>query len=372
MNSNSILCNFIKDNPEDWEAKIGAMRIKITREGSYAMFKYQALANLSSPIVQEARGIVINLDTLDVVCYPFTKFGNYNENYAAEIDWSTARVQEKVDGSLVKVWWDSHLADWRWSSNGSIVPDTNIAPVLKAALQNTVINYSILDKDCTYIFELISPNNQIIVKYNETKLIHLGTRNNKTGKELIVDIGVEKPKEYNLSNQKDCLNFVKTLNISALNPEHEGFVVVDAMFNRIKIKTPEYIEMHKLFSDCAVNKKSIISMIMFKPKELDDIMSAYPKYQAKMLFYIDEYKKLIEQVRDTSDLVDSLVKQYGSDRKSIALTLKGNRYSGFAFKYLDTHMSPEELLVSAGDASPARIEKYLADFKHEYNKEDHA
>lgn len=82
------------------------MGIGIKEESPYAIFNYAIGCDFSNPIVQEARGIIIDLENLDVVCWPFRKFGNYNESYADKIDWSTARVQEKIDGSIIKLWWD--------------------------------------------------------------------------------------------------------------------------------------------------------------------------------------------------------------------------------------------------------------------------
>lgn len=80
--------------------------VNIREEYPFVIFNYGIECDFSNPIVQEARGIIIDLENLDVVCWPFRKFGNYNESYADNIDWPTARVQEKIDGSIVKLWWN--------------------------------------------------------------------------------------------------------------------------------------------------------------------------------------------------------------------------------------------------------------------------
>ena len=69
------------------------LRIKV--EGDYAVFNYNITCDFKNPIVQEARGIILDIKSFEVVCWPFRKFGNYNESYADEIDWTTARVQER-------------------------------------------------------------------------------------------------------------------------------------------------------------------------------------------------------------------------------------------------------------------------------------
>ena len=40
-------------------------------------------------------------DNWNVVAMPYYRFFNHGERYADTVDWSTARVMDKVDGSLV-------------------------------------------------------------------------------------------------------------------------------------------------------------------------------------------------------------------------------------------------------------------------------
>src|SRR3972149_10320778 len=65
-------------------------------------FKYDQIASqMSEQIVQESRGIILGeTDDWEVVARPFDKFFNHGEGHARPIDWATARVQEKLDGSL--------------------------------------------------------------------------------------------------------------------------------------------------------------------------------------------------------------------------------------------------------------------------------
>jgi tRNA splicing ligase len=53
-------------------------------------------------VVQECRGLILDESAnWRIVAFPYTKFFNYGEEHAASIDWSTACVQEKLDGSLM-------------------------------------------------------------------------------------------------------------------------------------------------------------------------------------------------------------------------------------------------------------------------------
>lgn len=72
----------------------------------------------------------------------------------------------------------------------------------------------ILNKNFTFIFELVSPETQVVVKYPKAHLYHIGTRNNITGTENAVNIGIERPQEYPLRSLGDCINASIQLNQS--------------------------------------------------------------------------------------------------------------------------------------------------------------
>lgn len=61
MNRNSIICNFIADHPNDWEQLlVDEYGIKVKKENSYAIFNYGLNCDYFNPVVQEARGIIID------------------------------------------------------------------------------------------------------------------------------------------------------------------------------------------------------------------------------------------------------------------------------------------------------------------------
>lgn len=86
MNKNSKLCCFISEH-ENWRDILkDEYKITVKEEYPFAIFNYGIDCDFSNPIVQESRGIILDLDNLEVVCWPFRKFGNYNESYADKID----------------------------------------------------------------------------------------------------------------------------------------------------------------------------------------------------------------------------------------------------------------------------------------------
>ena len=100
------LQKFIIKN-KDWKEKLSQKPycLKISEKGNLILFKYNQIdSDFNEPIVNESRGIILEKNTWKVVAYAFDKFFNFGESYAAKIDWDSAVVEQKEDGSLIKVY----------------------------------------------------------------------------------------------------------------------------------------------------------------------------------------------------------------------------------------------------------------------------
>lgn len=339
------LQQFIKEN-EDWVHKLESLNIKIKEDNDLYIFNYGVEADFSDPIVKECRGIILNKD-FEVVCRGFDKFGNYNEYYVDDIDWDTARVQEKVDGSIIKLYYYDN--EWRWATNGMIDANKAMAnsllnhsfyDLIKKANNYRDIPFNELDKDYTYIFELVSPENRIVVEYNEYMLYHLGTRNNKTGQEIEVNIGIIKPKQYDISDFDTCLATVNQFNKDSDNVDKEGFVVVDKDYHRIKVKSEEYMIYHHIIENGNLSKKRCIEIIL-NNKEL---MDKFKQYEHIFKYYEYKVAELYYNVNAFIQISRDFYAEYSYDRKAVALKIKHHKYAQFGFKGLDNELTAEDML----------------------------
>lgn len=293
-----LLVNFIKEHKDNWREVLTSSPYNLIikdGEGIYSglsLFKYnQYDSDLSVPLVQECRGVIIDIeDNFNVVCYPFNKFFNYGEPNASDIDWNTARVQEKIDGSIIKLWNWRRKCLWIVSTNGAIdafsVKCTSISGTYVNQVETTFgelfftellkhIYTQELDPDCTYMFELVSPYNQVVVNYPKTDIYHIGTRNNITYEEVDMDIGIKKPKTYPLHSLDAVLKASEALNHNDSNTvENEGFVVVDKNWNRIKIKSPLYLQSHYLKGNGLTFKRCLE---IYMSNEMDEYLSYFPE-----------------------------------------------------------------------------------------------
>ena len=87
------------------------------------LLKYDQLESpLGDPLVRQCRGLIVDeADGYRVVSRSFDKFWNHGEVHADTVDFATATVQEKLDGSLCVLY--HHDGAWRVQSSGS--PDAS-------------------------------------------------------------------------------------------------------------------------------------------------------------------------------------------------------------------------------------------------------
>ena len=280
------ITDFILSNP-CWESLLAntPYYIKTKRDGGFVLLKYdQIRSDMTIPLVRECRGIILDESHgYRPCCVPFFKFGNFGESYIPNIDWSTARVQEKLDGSLIKLWY--YDGQWRVSSNGEI--DARNAHISSALLSGTRqvelhtlfmeawdktgVQMENLDKNNTYMFELTSPHNRIVVRYHDTSIWHIGTRDMQSLCEHDMDIGVKKPRQFPINTLDACIESAGNLGY-----DDEGYVVVDACFNRIKVKSPLYVALNHI-SQGVTTHGNIVEIII--KNEQDEFLTYFPEFR---------------------------------------------------------------------------------------------
>lgn len=271
----------------NWEALLSAepYSIKIKKEDGFVIFNYNQLSSdFNNEIVREARGIIfVEGEWEQPVCHAFDKFGNYGESYVPDMDWPTATVSEKIDGSIMKLW--CHNNRWRVSTNANInavnarVPDVRKENFLEIFWDGIVKNLakvrypgglfrwlSDLKTDYTYIFELVSPYTRVVIPYESTDVYFLGARNNTTN----CQCGCDEDSAYALNMQmfpRPRIYSMQTLEqvIAAANElqwDNEGYVCYDKNFNRCKIKSPRYVIAHFARNNNVITRKHLIDVIL--------------------------------------------------------------------------------------------------------------
>lgn len=374
MNKNSLICTYIYNNKDTWKEDFDNKHISYRfNEQNLCIFKYYINADFNDPLCLEARGIIIDMDTLEVVCWPFDKFFNSHEQYASDINWDNCKIQEKYDGSIIKLFYNPKSNIWQWATNGVInAKDADLNNVLHSTFLDLIhdainykdINLNILNKDYTYIFEIVDPINHPVA-YNEIKLWHIGTRNNITGQEYDITIGIDKPKEYNANSLEEVISLVESFNSDKV--EHEGVVVVDNNYNRIKVKNSAYLQLHYLFSSAVPNKQKLIELIHSDDINITSLIEQFPQYKEIIEYYIKEEEKI--------DISISMIIAYArkvfsetQNRKEVANQIKHNKYKHFGFKALDTSLSAKEIINEFKLTNINKYTEFIKDFNYDIHK----
>lgn len=369
MNKNSIICQYLNDHQDNWRADMEKLNIKYKEDASgLCIFKYGIGADFSNPIVCEARGIIIDLNTLSVECIGFDKFFNSHEPYAAtdKIDWSSAKVQEKLDGAICKLFWNHYTGKWQWATNGTLDAEAaectdmfhdNYLELIKGADNYSAIRFDDLNHEYTFIFEIVDPLMHV-VKYPAVHLYHIGTRHNHSLKECVCDIGIEHPKEYPLHSLDECVKYVETLNTDD-NVEHEGFVVVDGNWNRIKVKNSTYLKMHYYANNGVLTKSRIMELLRTDDFDPEAFTKTYPQYGPVIAWYSDQVSAVREDIAEFIQSARRLYASCGNDRKIVASAIKDHKYAAFGFRSLGNDMTAEQLI---SQASPAQFERLIPDY----------
>ena len=300
------------DNHCDWEKVLSGypFYLKIKRKDGFVIFNYNQLeSDFSQEIVREARGIIFRENEWEVpVCHAFDKFGNYGEEYVPDLDWGTIKVSEKIDGSIMKLW--CYNGCWNLSTNGNIdAKDAPTGDVRKedfaqlfwegviqhirqtdsdGKLPALIDWFNSLNPDCTYIFELVSPYNRVVIPYEHTDVYFLGARHNATNyqwgcdevsaKILHVDM-LPRPKIYSMSSLEDIINAA-----NSLPWDEEDYVCYDKDFSRCKIKSPKYVMAHFSRNNNVITRWHLINVIL--KGEMNEFT-----------IYASDYKEQIEYVK---------------------------------------------------------------------------
>lgn len=331
------IINFIREH-DNWEELLSSppYSLSIKKKDTRILFKYSQInSDFSLEIVREARGLILEDKTWKIVCYPFKKFFNYGETYADEIDWKSAKVTSKEDGSLIKVYF--YNGEWRVGTNSTIDAEDavlnspyyrNFRELFDVAADNCKFDFDRLDPNYTYLMELCSCYNTIVVPYNEPKLFHIGTRNNITCEEEEVDIGIEKPKEWALSSLNDCIAMAATFDFT-----REGFVCRDKDYHRIKVKSEDYIRVHRLANNGSITLERAIDLI--RMNELEEFLVYCPQYTDFINDVRHRFNKFYSDIYFNVNM--ALIEKMDCEtRKDFAAVAKTFKYPMVWFKVYDT------------------------------------
>jgi len=278
----------------------------------------------------------IRVGEIEVLAWPMCRFYNFGDPSAVNIDWShpSLRVYEKVDGTCIICYWDP--LHGKWHAGTRSVPEADL-PINAGNLEIGEMTFSQLflkalvrtreelsgpigwahcskcsvmreecahpdllcpkddkyphdwvvdgpdkvihlNKEMTYVFELVSPHNQIVVVYPEPRVYLLAARHTQTGREVPIESlrieHVRRPKTWEIRDIASLSCFVDSANPAEL----EGAVVcvqTGASFQRLKVKNKTYVLAHKSKDTVTSSVRNALEAVILE--KADDIIPLVPK-----------------------------------------------------------------------------------------------
>ena len=310
--------------------------------GSLVLFDYNKMVSFTRDwdnLTRTARGLVFNVATGKVASRSFDKFynldepevGGYEKLPPGEITWL-----EKADGSMIECFYS--IGRWWFTTRGSFNSDQAI---WAEAWASTHLNFNMMSKVYTFIFECIYPENRIVVDYGDTEELRLtGIRHIESGEFLSYAtmeyiaalIKSNIVKRFTFSDIHAALASRETLTIN-----EEGYVgrIGNFMF---KLKGNAYCLAHKAMSNMTpLAFWDAIDIATFKIPE--SFLSQIPE---EFRSDVDALAGIVEKVHQ--DIIDKTMEYAASvpvfdsttadGKKSRYLYISNNFPSGYVHRIL--------------------------------------
>lgn len=347
--------DFIKEHGVEALTTELGIKVKDYPEHNLMVLNYcQIDSPKTNPIVMECRGLILQKDDLTVLCRPFNRFFNAGEapETVEDFDITRAVAFEKIDGSLIKIWFNPMTNWWECATRGTAFAesecngfDLTFRDLIHRALgcanheEFDTLCRKHLDKGFTFLFELTSIENRVVRRYEGTKLWYLGARINQLGTDMTntdlhgraVAFCGHEPKQFTFDTLEHALEASQ-----GLKDLDEGYVLVDMhTAKRIKIKSPAYVAVHHLRGE-GLNPKRVKELVL--TNEQDEYLKYFPEDEWMITPYVDSLATMMGCIKHTWYLHEDTVEQ-----KDFALAVKDFCYSAVLFQARSRELTPEEV-----------------------------
>jgi T4 RnlA family RNA ligase len=270
------------------------------------------------------RGLVLD-DNYHPIARPLPKFFNLDE-YQGKIPDGVPNIYEKLDGSLIILF--HYQGQWDVASRGSFASEqAQMARVLLANYQSDLAN---LDREYTYLFEIIYPTNRIVVDYGAAqRLVLLAAVHTQTGAELAhTEVNwSDRAKTYPATTLPDWLKSIDSQQAELKN--HEGFILKWSNGFRLKYKLADYVRLHRIIT--RVQAKDIWECLS-ENQDLEQFLDSVPD---EFYNWVKDTKLDLEtKYRAIEAECQSAFKVFDT-RKESALYFQTQKYPGVLFLMLD-------------------------------------
>ncbi len=330
---NPLRLAFLKSNWQGWEES-ERLFANITHKEKNGMHLYnynkEGLVERNHPVLMRCRGLVVDIDG-KVLNHPFEKFFNDFEKEKVELDWKTAEIQEKIDGSLICVFFANK--EWQITTRGSFYPsEYDKTQAFDKWFKRLFKDFDCLNENYCYMFEMVTKKNRIVTFYENEFVVLIGARNLLSHKEisqreldaLARILNIRRPKRFYANNIEECKEL-----FTKLREDEEGLVAVDEKFNRLKVKQESYFKLAKIKE---LNTKALFEYMVRRDKIDEEFLQKCPEVISKLEEMKVVWEKYCLEVRATFNKIKPLSEK---SRKDFAMGAIDFPYKALLFGLLD-------------------------------------
>jgi len=313
------------------------LQVAVKKVDNNYLFNYEDEAPRGNPIVDGCRGTIWqhDPDTQKWTCLraAMDRFFNLDEQVDG-LDTSVLPgpmiVQEKLDGTLALLYWNGK--SWTVGTRNvfdctdiSVRGSMNMRKVFDSV--TTLNNLSNEMKNYTFLFELCSPYNQVVVYHPESSVNLLSVRSTiypfpeldpfcPSFSSLFPKVNT--PKKFEFTDLNMCRDYVEKYGGASF----EGMVLVQGTVEtprRLKLKSKSFVSLaHSPAGNVqALPEEQILSALLKGSNEVAELLTYY-SWHAK----VDQIRNLLQTFRsniaETQKLIDALDKPTKGEIASIA------------------------------------------------------
>lgn len=315
------IAQLVVKNFDRWE-EYG--NVNVVKKDNLNLFCYNQQAffdNRWNIFEKLSRGLIIS-DSGEIVARPFVKFFNNGDEHIPSLEGvSIKEITNKLDGSLGILY--RHQGSYKIATKGSF--DSEQAQKGTELLKN--YDLSSLSDDLTLLFEIIYPENRIVVDYQqESDLRLVGAVNRKTGEDFFYEDWKKLAKRFGFkyAKKRRFQSLDSVLEHAKNNDDlEEGWVVRYENGIRVKIKTDVYRLAHSFKSVLANPTKLYRAMVSDIRINLpDSLETVLAPLWGRCDVVLRDARQNIDQK------IETIIKELPSERREQAKFLK-EKYPNF-------------------------------------------